>query len=184
MLMLVFVQLSFAQATYKYVIIPTRFSDIGNGFNPYGVSSSLQKIFNEKGIRTVFESDDRPEDYCDALNIELEKTSSMFKNKLKVILKDCQNRVIWSNEGTGQSKDFHDGYAEALTDALSGLKELPENITAAQVSRNPAPVVEAKVPDVIREKMKKFINRKIFIIMTLILSILSMGIMEIKSLSL
>ncbi len=149
MLLLVFIQPSFAQTTYKYVIIPTRFADISSGFNPYGVCSSLQKIFNEKGIRTEFESDDRPDDYCEALNIELEKTSSMFKNKLKVILKDCQNRIIWSNEGTGQSKDFHDGYAEALTDALSGLKELPENITAVQVNRQPAQVAETKVPDVI-----------------------------------
>ena len=149
MLLLVFIQPSFAQTTYKYVIIPTRFADINKEFNPYGVCSSLQKILNEKGIRTVFGSDDRPDDYCDALNVELEKTSSMFKNKLKVILKDCQNRVIWSREGVGQSKDFHDGYAEALTDALSGLNALPENkTTAVQVSR-PVPVAEMNVPDVI-----------------------------------
>ncbi len=138
-----------AQTAYKYVIIPTMFPDVGKkSFNPYNISSTLQNILNEKGIKTVFDSGERPSDYCEALTVDLEKTSSAFKNKLKVMLKNCQSQVVWSKEGVGQSKDFQQGYAEALSDALSGMDALPENhikiIPAAQQVVQPV-----KAPEVI-----------------------------------
>lgn len=125
---------SFAQNPYKYVIIPTGFSEIGTGFNPYGVCSTLQQIFNSKSIQSVFESADRPADYCDALHVELVKTSTMLQNRLVVNLKDCQGQTIWSREGRGRSKDFLPGYAEALENALSELEVLPENDAIRQQS--------------------------------------------------
>ncbi len=150
-----FVGLTDAQKPFKYVIIPTQFPDVGKGFNPYSVSSVLQKIFNENGIKSVFEADQRPADYCDALTVALEKTSSMFTNKLLVQMRDCQNNVIWSREGVGRSKDFAEGYAEALTDALKGFKELPFNTMLQGMSSTPAapavavaPVAPAAVPEV------------------------------------
>ncbi|MGE4586380.1 MAG: hypothetical protein AB7D05_03470 [Mangrovibacterium sp.] len=115
------------QQSFKYVIIPTRFSDLGPGFNPYQLSSALQDVLNGNGIPTVFESDQRPADYCDALVAELEKSSSLFTNKLVVRFRDCQNNIIWSREGEGRSKDFTLGYAEALADALDGFTVLPPN---------------------------------------------------------
>lgn len=145
-----FTGLSFAQQPFKYVIIPTQFSEIGKGFNPYSVSSSLQKVLNENGIRTVFESDQRPVDYCDALSVDLEKTSSMFTNKLLVQLKDCQNNVIWSKEGVGRSKDFAEGYAEALADALGDFKELPMNRLVQNMAVAPASVFSSvALPEVV-----------------------------------
>ncbi|WP_423127565.1 hypothetical protein [Gaoshiqia sp. Z1-71] len=120
---------SFAQSNYHYVIIPTGFPGIGSGFNPYGVSSALQQIFNSKSIKSVFETSERPADYCEALTVDLEKVSNMFQNVLKVSLKDCQNRTVWTNEGKGRSKDFQQGYAEALANALSGFDALPRNTT-------------------------------------------------------
>ena len=152
-LFLSFVGFAYAQQPFKYVIIPTQFPEIGKGFNPYSVSSVLQKILNEKGIKSVFEADQRPTDYCDALNVVLEKTSSMFTNKLLVQLRDCQNNVIWSHEGVGRSKDFAQGYAEAITDAMSGFSELPQNrlLQNAAVASAPsfAPAPAAAVPDVV-----------------------------------
>ena len=148
-------ELTFAQTSYKYVIIPTQFPDIGKGFNPYGVSSSLQQILNEKGIKTVFEADERPADYCDALIIDLEKTSTMFKNKLKVILKDCQNNILFSKEGEGQSKEFQAGYAEAVTDALGGFDRLPDNTTVRYQTQAPAASVAEVVQSDENEKIYK-----------------------------
>jgi len=139
-LFLFLVGMAFAQQPFKYVIIPTQFSDVGKGFNPYGVSSNLQKILTEKGIRTVFEADQRPADYCEALIAELEKTSSMFTNKLLVKFKDCQNNVIWSREGVGRSKDFIQGYAEALADAMGDFTEMPANTRLQNMYVAPAPV--------------------------------------------
>ncbi len=128
LLMLISV-LSFGQSRYKYVIVPTQFPEIASGFNPYGISSAVQGILKEKSISTVFESDDRPADYCEALTMDIEKMQSMLRNKLRVSLLDCQHRVVWSSEGTGMSKDYREGYAEALADAMKDLTELPENKT-------------------------------------------------------
>lgn len=123
----------FAQEPYKYVIIPIQFSDFGEGFNPYGLSSAVQKELNAHSIRSVFSSDKEEEDYCDALTVNIIKLSSMLKNKLKVELKDCKNKVVWSQEGTGHSKDFREGFGQAVAEALSGLNQLPVNYNKSEL---------------------------------------------------
>ena len=128
---------SFSQNSYKYVIIPTHFSDIGKGLNPYGVSSSLQNVFNKKDILTIFKTNNNQENYENTLTADLENTSSFFRIKVKVILNDYQNKVIWSHEGTGTSKDYYKGYEEAIKDALSELKKLPENKTYIRTVSSP-----------------------------------------------
>ena len=124
----------FAQEPYKYVIIPTQFGDFGEDFNPYGLSSAVQKELDAHSIRSVFPSEEVNDDYCDALTVNLIKLSSAFKNKLKVELKDCRNKVVWSQEGTGRSKDFREGFGEAVAEALSGLKQLPINYSQSSSS--------------------------------------------------
>ena len=133
-----------AQTTYKYVIIPTNIPDIGKGINPYQVSSNLQKALNEKSIKSIFETSERPADYCDALIAVLQKESSMLRNKLTIEFRDCMNRVIWSNVGTGQSKEYIDGFAEAIEDALTDFNALPE-VRYATSGKSVAPAVVASV---------------------------------------
>jgi len=163
-------ELTFAQTPYKYVIIPTQFPDIAKGFNPYGVSSTLQQIMSEKGIQTVFEADERPDDYCDALIVDLEKTSTLFKNKLKVTLKDCQNNILFSKEGEGQSKEFRTGYAEALADALDGFGRLPDNTTVRYQTQAPAAsvaeVIESGENDDIYKPKNLYFNDTYFVDLT------------------
>ncbi len=129
--LLVLSVLTFAQESYQYVIIPTKFPEFAEGFNPYGLSTSLQIEFKKKSIRNTFESNQVGDDYCNALTVNLAKESSMFRNKVKVELKDCRNRVVWSQEGMGESKEYNLGYAEAIADALKDLKQLPVNERAA-----------------------------------------------------
>ncbi|MGQ8336726.1 hypothetical protein ACUNWD_09265 [Sunxiuqinia sp. A32] len=150
-LFIFFSSVLFAQSNYKYVIIPTQFSEIGSGFNPHNISSSIQRILNEKGIKSAFESSDRPFDYCDALRVNLVNTSNMFKNKLKVKFFDCQNRMVWESDGSGISKEYDKGFAEAFEDAIKDLDELPLNKNAAKiqikVTETPAeePIAETEV---------------------------------------
>ncbi|MFV0592914.1 MAG: hypothetical protein ACK5M7_16160 [Draconibacterium sp.] len=124
----------YAQQPYKYVIIPTHFSEFGNDLNPYGLSSAIQTELDKHSIEGVFATDNMPPDYCEALTVNLVKTSGLLKNKLKVELKDCMNKLVWSNEGTGRSKDFRAGFGEALTDALKDLDRLPANTTMATLA--------------------------------------------------
>lgn len=139
-------QLLFGQTTFKYVIIPIKFPEIGSGLNPYGVSSEILRILNSKAIQCVFEADQRPDDYCDALTIHLTKKPSMLKNKLKVDLTDCMNNVVWTAEGVGQSKDFDKGYAEALAEAMKNLSKLPVNSIQQRFRETPAAPAEKETP--------------------------------------
>ncbi len=142
-------QLSFSQTTFKYVIIPTYFPEIGRGLNPYGVSSEIQKILSSKSIQCAFNENKKPDDYCDILTINLTKESNMFKNKLRVDLKDCMNNIVWTGEGEGRSKDFVKGYAEALADALSNLNSLPVNSIEQRFRETPAARAEKENPAIV-----------------------------------
>ena len=77
---LLVVQLAVGQSAFKYVIIPTAYPEIGEGFNPYGISGEIQRNFHAKSIQSQFESKQKPADLCDALTVSLIKKSSMFKN--------------------------------------------------------------------------------------------------------
>ncbi len=114
-----------AQERYEYVIIPLRISEIGEGVDPYHISTSAMKALHEKSIKSVFEKEDLPEDYCEALNLKIINTSTLFKNKLKLELVDCFNRTLWTGEGTGRSKEYQNGYYEAIVNAIKDLDELP-----------------------------------------------------------
>ncbi len=133
-----------AQNNYKYIIIPTTFPGIASGLDPYGVSSSLQKILNEKSIKSVFKQNELPEDYCETLTAHVEKLPNVFKSKLKVEFRDCRNQTIWSAEGMGVSKAFREGYAEAIEAALKDFEVLPVNQSQQYVSSPKA--VESQKP--------------------------------------
>lgn len=137
----------FAQSTYKYVIIPTKFPELADGFNPYGISSSIQSVLMKKSIPCQIESAEMPDDYCDALTVNVSKVANLLKNKLKVELKNCRNQVVWQGEGTGASKDFQQGYAEAFANAMSGFDQLPENPIAAS-----SPKTESKTEVISKEE--------------------------------
>ncbi len=149
--LLVLTVLSFGQDRYKYVIIPTFAADIGQGMNPNQVCSSMQKSLTKRSIPCQFEGAERTVDYCDALRVNFEKGQSLLRNKIVLHFVDCMNRVIFSMEGTGMSKDFPEGYAEAIEDALADFSQLPikkYDVPAAPVAvAATTPVVAAPVAD-------------------------------------
>ncbi len=136
-----------AQEKYKYVIVPTHFPGIGSGLDPYGVSSSLQKILTEKSIKCNIQQNQLPEDYCETLTAHVEKVPNMFRSKVKVEFKDCRNQTIWSGEGTGMSKAFREGYAEAMAAALKDFETLPVNQSLQY--EKPKRVVATTQPEVV-----------------------------------
>ena len=162
----VFLPVSYSQQSFKYIIISTSFPDIAKGFNPYNVSSSLQKVLTERGIKTVLESDELPTDFCEALTVEIEKIASFFSNKLEIKLKDCQNRVVWKNIGSGHSKEYVEGYYEAIVDAFSKFTELPQNTVANKPAPETPPSPEIQPPaqvaaiDAVEEPTTIFFNDK------------------------
>lgn len=137
--------LASAQNHYTQVYIPTVFPSISDGINPYQISSSLQKVLMDKGIKATFNKSTDAENYCQELTVVLDKRSNLFRSKVHVQLVDCMGSVVWENTGEGMSKGFVEGYAEAVADALKDLKELPQSKVKTKNTAQPVRTLPALV---------------------------------------
>ena len=109
---------------YQYIHIPEKFSD--QEVNKYGLNDLLQLKLKQKKFTVITESKDQwpvelLENPCLALTADLLNTSNMFKNRLTIEFKDCQNKVISSLEGKSSIKEFEPGMRAALEDAAKNL---------------------------------------------------------------
>ena len=120
-------------SNYQYIYIPEKFQD--QEVNKYGLNDLLKLKLKQKNftIRTESkenwpaEASDNP---CKVLTADLVNTSNMFKNKLKIDFKDCENKTIGTTDGNSSLKDFEPGMRDALE--LAAVKipiSAPQTIT-------------------------------------------------------
>ena len=156
----------FAQSSinnYKYVIVPNKY-DFLNKKDQYQVNSLTKFLFNKHGFEAVMEGSDYPKDLmvnrCLALNADVIKGSGMFKTKLNIELKDCNDKIVYTSEvGESREKEYKTAYNLALRNAFKSIVALnykyePSKnsiITASQ------PQVKAEVTEEI-EQLKKEIQ--------------------------
>lgn len=121
---------SFSQSIndYEYVIIPEQYSFAEN-VDEYQLNSLTQFLFNKFGFQSFRERDNKPfilkVNDCNVLYADVESNSSFLSTKLKVILKDCNDKVIFiSEEGKSKNKDYKKSYHEALRSAFISIQEL------------------------------------------------------------
>ncbi|TNJ43774.1 hypothetical protein KFZ70_07785 [Tamlana fucoidanivorans] len=113
---------------YKYVIVPNKF-DFLKEKDQYQLNSLTKFLFNKYGFEAIMEGGEYPEDLnfnrCLALKTDVNKDSGMFKTKLTVILKDCNERVVYTSEiGDSREKEFKKAYNEALRHAFNSIEAL------------------------------------------------------------
>lgn len=121
----------FSQASldnYKYVLVPKKY-DFLKEQDQYQVNSLTKFLFNKYGFTALFQGDDYPKDLslnrCLGLRSNVIKGSGLFKTKLTVELKDCNDKVIFtSQEGESREKDFKTAYNLALRDAFKSIEAL------------------------------------------------------------
>ncbi|MDO5972106.1 hypothetical protein Q4Q35_20085 [Flavivirga aquimarina] len=113
---------------YKYVIVPHKF-DFLKEKDKYQLNSLAQFLFKKYGFEALMEGSDYPEDLirnrCLGLKSDVLKGSGMFKTKLMVELKDCNDRVVYtSKQGESREKDYSKSYTEALRAAFKSIEAL------------------------------------------------------------
>ncbi|MFV0346351.1 MAG: hypothetical protein ACK5IQ_08940 [Bacteroidales bacterium] len=147
-LSILFLYSGYAQEDYKLVVLPLMSPTIGDEPNPYLVSSALEAVLREKGINTTYKNEDNSVAPCEILFAKINKKNSMLRCKVDVEFTDCMNKIVWSNEGVGTSKDFQEGYGEAIADAFKDFEALPpmSNYGAIRQSTNIATEQAAVVP--------------------------------------
>ncbi|WNH08089.1 hypothetical protein [Thalassobellus suaedae] len=119
----------FSQANlndYKYVIVPTKY-DFLKESNQYQLNALTQFLFNKYGFETLMEGDEYPEDLvrnrCLALRSNVTKDAGLFKTKLLITLKGCNDQVVFTSQlGESREKEYNKAYTEAIRNAFKSFE--------------------------------------------------------------
>lgn len=113
---------------YKYVVIPKKF-DFLKEADQYQLNSLTEFLFNKYGFLALMEGSNYPKDAlnnrCIVLKSNLLNDGSMFKTKLAVELKNCNDQVVYTSDmGESREKVYQKAYAEALRNAFNSIEAL------------------------------------------------------------
>ena len=126
---------------YQYLVVPLKF-DFQNEINQYRLNSNVKYLMEKEGFTAFFSNEVMPkelaQDRCKAMYLDVEKASAFMATKLRVVLKDCQNNILYASPyGRSKEKKFELAYKEALLKAFESVKSLKYSFSA------PAAVVVA-----------------------------------------
>jgi hypothetical protein len=121
----------FSQAnlnSYKYIIVAKKF-DFLNDANQYRLNELAQFLFEKYGFEAIMEGEDYPEDLlvnrCLGLKADVLKDSGMFKTRLTIELKDCNDKTVYtSGIGESRQKDYSKAYTESLRNSFKSIEDL------------------------------------------------------------
>ena len=108
------------------MIVPKKF-DFLKEENQYRLNMLTKFLFEKYGFESVMEGEGYPDDMvanrCLALKSDVTKDSGLFKTKLTVELKDCNDRVVFTSEvGESREKEYTKAYNEALRNAFESFE--------------------------------------------------------------
>jgi hypothetical protein len=121
--------LGFSQTVndYQYVIVPTKFS-IFNDNDRYRLNTSTKMLLEKYGFKTYMSNDVIPNeigDNCKKLYADLVQDKDLFATKIKLVLKDCKERIVYETEyGKSREKDFAVAYNQALRETAKSFEKL------------------------------------------------------------
>jgi hypothetical protein len=151
---------------YKYVFVPNHY-EWAKEVDKYQINSLTTFLFKKYGFEAFQGLGNLPKNIdinsCDLLTADVEEKASLFRTELKVVLKDCNDKIVFtSQKGSSKLKEFKPAYHEALRRAFKSVKELQYTYTgnntvdSMQATKQPsgntsAPLQEeeslAKIPD-------------------------------------
>ena len=92
---------------YKYIRVPEKF-DFLKETNQYQLNALTAFLFEKQDYVVLYKLPaPRGVDPCEILQTDIENNSNLFRSKVKVVLRDCNQQVVFSSEeGTSRKKDF------------------------------------------------------------------------------
>ncbi len=127
---------------YKYALVPSKFS-FSREKDEYRLNT-LSKMFMQKyGFESYLDSDILPSDFasdnCNKVYVDVVENNSMMMTKVKVVLKDCLNQVLFtSEEGKSRLKDYTAAYNQALREAFASFEKLNHQYNGNSFSKKGA----------------------------------------------
>ena len=121
---------SFSQAVndYQYVFVPAKFSVFKEN-DKFHLNTNVKFLLQKYGFKSYFTSDSIPNEIlnsnCNKLYADLEKDNSIFNVKIKIILKNCKDEVVYqTNFGSSKEKDLAIAYNQAFREAAKSFDVL------------------------------------------------------------
>ena len=117
-MLLLLISHSYAQSVndYSAVIIPIKY-DFLRQENQYRLNTLTKFNFTKAGFVAFYTKETIPEEYnnrCSLLRADVEKENGFLITKLYIVLKDCNDKVIFKSEvGKSNEKDYQVAYTEA-----------------------------------------------------------------------
>ena len=144
---------------YQYVIVPAKF-DFLKEPDKYRLNTTTKLLLQKYGFKSFLSTDEVPAEAtsnrCAILYASLVNDNSFFVTKLKVVLKDCQDRVVYETaDGSSREKDYHVAYNEALRAAFKSFDQL--NYAYSGKSATVVEVVAPAVPETPKPQPQKII---------------------------
>lgn len=127
LLSIILVTLMKAQAVsdYRYILVPAELSDFKEN-KSYGLDTILENSLKGKKYTILSENKSTwPAEAlgnpCKVLTADILNDKSMFRNKIILQFKDCNNNVVLAEKGNSGIKEFEPGYKDALKLALGKI---------------------------------------------------------------
>ena len=113
---------------YQYVIVPAKY-DFLKVENRFNLNTNTKLLLEKYGFITYMNNQELPTEIannrCASLTAHLVNDNSMLQTRVKLVLKDCQEKVVYETQmGTSREKDYGRAYNEAFRDAAKSFETL------------------------------------------------------------
>lgn len=111
---------------YQYVIVPVKF-DFLKSEDQYKLNTLTKLMLEKYGFKAYLNNEEIPKnvDRCNFLYANVQDKSGMFDTKVKVVLKDCKENVIFETQfGQSREKEYAVAYNLALRETSKSFEKL------------------------------------------------------------
>ena len=121
---------SFSQSVndYQYIIVPAKFN-IFKENDKFRLNTNVKLLLQKYGFKSFLSTDSIPTEIansnCKKLYADLVKDNSFLSTKIKIVLKDCSEKLIYETAyGKSNEKEFAIAYNQALREAGKSFDKL------------------------------------------------------------
>ena len=111
---------------YQYVIVPVKF-DFFKSDDQYKLNTLTKLMLEKYGFKAYLSNEEIPLNIerCDFLYANVLENSGMFMTKVKVVLKDCKEKVVFETQfGESREKEYAVAYNLALRETSKSFDKL------------------------------------------------------------
>ena len=139
---------------YQYVIVPTKFTGFKEN-DKYRLSSTTKILLEKYGFKALMSTEDIPKEAgnnCDRLYADLVQNNDFMITKLKLVLKDCKEKVIFETDfGKSREKEYGVAYNQALRETSKSFDKLNYKYNGKKATASNAATISNQVEAVTSE---------------------------------